>query len=126
MKTAIIQQLHTSFEDVAHEQDGVEFWLARDLQILLGYDEWRNFTKVIDKAKESCEKAGVLVEDQFVEVNKLKTHGKSGQRGIADVICHFVKSNKMVAGLRAKWSTLAVFGGDATSVRKVRICEIVG
>ena len=54
MKKEIIQKLHTSFEDVAHDQDGVEFWLARDLQVLLGYDEWRNFTKVIEKAQESC------------------------------------------------------------------------
>jgi hypothetical protein len=43
MKTAIIQRLHKNFEDYVHVQDGVEFWFARDLQKLLGYDEWRNF-----------------------------------------------------------------------------------
>ncbi len=86
MKKEVIQQLHTSFEDVANEQDGVEFWLARDLQMLLGYDEWRNFAKVIDKAKESCENARVAVEDQFVEVNKLITHGK-GDTGASPISC---------------------------------------
>jgi hypothetical protein len=43
MKTAIIQRHHKNFEDYVHVQDGVEFWFARDLQKLLGYDEWRNF-----------------------------------------------------------------------------------
>ncbi len=36
-------------------KNGIEFWFARDLQKLLGYDEWRNFTSVINKAKQSCE-----------------------------------------------------------------------
>jgi len=79
MKKEIIQKLQTSFEDVAQVQNGVEFWFARDLQVLLGNEEWRNFTKVIEKAQEACENAGLAAEDQFVEVNKLITHGKGGK-----------------------------------------------
>lgn len=71
MKKEIIQKLHTSFEDVAHEQEGVEFWLARDLQILLGYAEWRNFMQVIAKAEEACKNSGQNIADHFVEVNKM-------------------------------------------------------
>jgi len=53
MEKEIIVRLHRDFEQsVYRDQDtGMEFWLARELQGLLGYDEWRNFLKVIDKAK---------------------------------------------------------------------------
>jgi DNA-damage-inducible protein D len=98
MKKEIIQKLHSSFEDAAHEQDGVEFWLARDLQVLLGYEEWRNFSKVIEKAQEACQNAGLAVQDQFVDFNKLITHGKGGQRSIPDVMltryaCYLIAQN---------------------------------
>ena len=50
MEKEIVTRLKKTFEDYAQNADGVEFWFARDLQILLDYDEWRNFLKVIDKA----------------------------------------------------------------------------
>ena len=49
MEKEIVTRLKKTFEDYAQNADGVEFWFARDLQILLDYDEWRNFLKVIDK-----------------------------------------------------------------------------
>jgi len=59
MKKELIQKLHKSFEDCAHTTDeGVEFWLARELQELLGYTQWRNFEAVIDKAQTACRNAG--------------------------------------------------------------------
>ena len=51
MQKTIIQKLHKCFEDYCHEEDGTEYWLARKLQVLLEYSEWRNFEKVIEKAK---------------------------------------------------------------------------
>ena len=51
VKKEIIISLSKTFEESAYEQDGVEYWLARDLQALLEYSEWRNFAQVIDKAK---------------------------------------------------------------------------
>ena len=86
MKPAIIQRLHKNFEDYVHEQDGVEFWLARDLQILLGYDEWRNFLKVIEKAKESCKTANNAVLDHFVDANKTIRYPVDPGQGRASII----------------------------------------
>ena len=70
MDRQIIIKLNKSFEETAYEQNGIEYWLARDLQVLLEYDEWRNFSKVIDKAKISCMNAGQNPADHFVDVNK--------------------------------------------------------
>ena len=56
MKTDLIHTLTGTFEAHAQQtENGVEFWLARDLQHLLGYTEWRNFTVAISKAKTACE-----------------------------------------------------------------------
>lgn len=72
MKTDLIHTLTGTFE--AHAQqtgNGVEFWLARDLQHLLGYTEWRNFTVAISKAKTACEMSNHAISDHFVGVNKM-------------------------------------------------------
>jgi len=98
MKQELIKKLHTSFEEAAYEQDGVEYWLARDLQELLEYSEWRNFLKVVEKAKKACENSGQTVTDQFVDINKLITHGKGGQRAVEDIMltryaCYLIAQN---------------------------------
>jgi len=71
MKTDLIHSLTDSFEAHAQQTEGgVEFWLARDIQHLLGYTEWRNFTTVISKAKTACEVSRHAISDHFVDVNK--------------------------------------------------------
>jgi DNA-damage-inducible protein D len=55
----------------------VEFWLARELQNLLGYSDWRNFLNAVEKAKESCKTTGEMVSDHFVDVTKMIELGKS-------------------------------------------------
>ncbi|MDR6990307.1 hypothetical protein [Luteimonas sp. 3794] len=81
MKKELIHRLHGSFEDCAHSENGVEFWLARELQELLGYAEWRNFSLVIDKARIACENAGQSIKDHFVDVNKMIETGKGRHQG---------------------------------------------
>ena len=71
-----ITQIHAmteTFEGHAQQtENGVEYWLARDLQQLLGYAEWRNFNQTaISKAKTACEVSGHSIPDHFVDVNKM-------------------------------------------------------
>lgn len=69
MKPEVVHRLHRHFEDYVHDAGGgVEFWYARDLQVLLGYKEWRNFVKVVVKAKESCQTTKHEISDHFVDV----------------------------------------------------------
>ncbi len=76
---------YIKFEDIKHvDENGEEFWLARELQVALEYAEWRNFSKSIDRAMLSCKNSGYEIFDQFVEVNKLIEHGKGGKRSLID------------------------------------------
>jgi len=99
MKKEVIQSLAKNFEDYTNNtKSGVEFWLARDLQHLLGYAEWRNFSKVIQKAKTSCEASGNSISDHFVELNKMVTIGSGAQKAIEDIMltryaCYLIAQN---------------------------------
>ena len=70
MKKEIVSKLKQSFEDYVNEADGIEFWFARDLQDLLGYNKWENFLNVILKAKESCRNSGQDINNHFPDVRK--------------------------------------------------------
>ena len=98
MKQEIIVRLHKSFEDAAHEKDGVEFWFARDLQDLLGYTQWRNFLQVIDKAKTACTTARQNTDDHFADVSKLVNIGSGAERPVEDIMltryaCYLIAQN---------------------------------
>ncbi len=100
MKTEIIESLTNSFEEQTQRTDsGVEYWLGRSLQVLLGYSEWRNFnTSAIAKAKVACEAAGHKVSDHFVAVNKMVDLGSGSKREVSDLMltrfaCYLVAQN---------------------------------
>ena len=99
MKTELVQTLTSTFEAHAQQTEGgIEYWLARDLQHLLGYDEWRNFNAVIIKAKTACEVSGHSVRDHFVDVNKTIQMPKSAEKEIQDLMltryaCYLIAQN---------------------------------
>jgi len=98
MKQALIRRLHKNFEDYVQVQEGVEFWFARDLQNLLGYTEWRNFLKVIEKARESCQNSNNAISDHFVDVNKMVPLGSGSMRELEDILltryaCYLIAQN---------------------------------
>ena len=71
MKRELIVELFQKFEEACYLFNELECWSARELQEILGYAEWRNFLKVVDKAKTACENMGIAVTDHFVDVNKM-------------------------------------------------------
>lgn len=99
MKTETVKYLTLDFESYANKaDDGIEFWFARDIQHLLDYSEWRNFTKVINKAKTACETAGHSISDHFVSVNKKVQIGSGTEREIEDIMltrfaCYLIAQN---------------------------------
>lgn len=99
MKRERVQTLTATFEAHAQKTEtGVEYWLARDLQHLLGYDEWRNFTAVLSKARTACETAGHAAGDHFVDVNKTIQMPKGAVREVPDLMltryaCYLIAQN---------------------------------
>ncbi len=85
MKKELIEALFKQFEQACYEHNGIECWSARELQQILGYTQWRNFLKVIDKAKTSCENSGVPVKDHFADVSKMVTVGSDANRELQDI-----------------------------------------
>ena len=87
------------FEDIKHiDEDGNEYWLARELQKVLNYKEWRKFEGVIDKAKIACKNSKVDTNGQFVDADKLSINVNGGKRIITDYklsryACYLIAQN---------------------------------
>lgn len=98
MKREIIVKLRNTFEEAAFEYEGVECWSARELQILLGYKEWRNFENVISKAKDSCQNSKQEISYHFVDINKTIKMPKGAEKDILDILltryaCYLIAQN---------------------------------
>ncbi|MDI9347879.1 MAG: DNA damage-inducible protein D [Methylacidiphilales bacterium] len=99
MEKQIVYKLTATFEDSSQKtSNGVEFWLARDLQHLLGYDTWRSFFNVIGKAKAACELSGHKITDHFADVGKTIEMPKNAEKEIDDLMltryaCYLIAQN---------------------------------
>ena len=99
MKKEIIHTLTGNFESQSHQtEEGIEFWLARDVQHLLDYTKWDNFLAVIYKAKTACEISGESIENHFADVGKMVSIGSGAEKEIPDVMltryaCYLIAQN---------------------------------
>jgi len=98
MKKELIEALFQKFEKACYDLEGLECWSARDLQKILEYSDWRNFTNAIKKASKACENAGETTSDHFVGVTKMVELGSGSTREIEDVAltryaCYLIAQN---------------------------------
>ncbi len=98
MEKQTIEKLNKSFEEYAYKQDGIEYWLARELKDLLGYADWRNFLNAIEKAKESCKTTGEVVSNHFVDITKTIQMPKGASKDLSDIMltryaCYLIAQN---------------------------------
>ncbi len=110
MKKDVIAKLSKSFEDFAHMEERIEYWMARDLQQLLEYKDWDNFLNVLEKAKQACQNSHLVVNDHFRDVTEMINVGKGAQRSISNVkltryACYLTAQN---GDPRRYWSNLKI------------------
>lgn len=99
MKTEIVHSLTNTFEAHAQQTEGgIEYWLARDIQHLLGYTKWDNFLNVVSKAKTACEVSEHAVADHFADVGKTIAMPKGAEKEVPDIMltryaCYLIAQN---------------------------------
>ena len=95
----LINITEDNFESIKHlNENGVEYWYARELQNVLNYKEWRKFANVINKAKEACENSSISVFEHFFDIEKKKKMPKDAEKTIADYkltryACYLIAQN---------------------------------
>lgn len=100
MDSKFIAKIKAAFDNVIQRDDEnhIEFWYARDLMPLLGYERWENFDKVIQRAIDSCYTAGIPIVNHFREATKMVRLGSGAQRNVKDYMltryaCYLIAQN---------------------------------
>ena len=99
MRKELVNRTANDFESIKHiDENGVEFWYARELMIMLEYSKWGNFIKVIDKAKEACKNSNISVFYHFADVGQMIKIAKGAERKINDYkltryACYLIAQN---------------------------------
>lgn len=83
---------------IRFDETDIEYWLARELMPLLGYERWENFEKAIKRSMEFCETSGITVTDHFREVTKMVQLGSGSKRNVRDYMltryaCYLIAQN---------------------------------
>lgn len=95
----LVKYSEQTFESIKHVNEfGEEYWLARELQLVLEYAQWRRFSDAIERAKLACKNSGFAVEDHFADVGKMVDIGSGAERQIDDVMlsryaCYLIVMN---------------------------------
>ena len=99
LMTEIDKNYNKTFEDIKHiDENGIEFWYARELMPILQYSNWQNFEKIITKAKTSCENSNISVFEHFIDVSKLSKRANNAEVEIKDYkltryACYLIAQN---------------------------------
>ena len=99
MTNNLVNKTEKDFESIKHlDENGVEFWYARELMTMLEYSKWGNFGKVIDKAKESCKNSNINIGEHFADVGKTIKMPKGAKKIIDDIkltryACYLIAQN---------------------------------
>ena len=85
MTNNLVNKTEKDFESIKHvDENGVEFWYARELMTMLEYSKWGNFKNVINKAKEACKGSDIAEEEHFADVGKVLTVGNDAKMEVED------------------------------------------